>query len=221
MEYSQDPRDVQVSVKLVLLYSSSVKSPGSTFDYDNKIERGWTTSDSLTSVTKASIDTSIEGVIEAFTPKVSASVSSEVTTAATVSNQASQSVDIKVHLDLSNPVYLYQAQISANAPGYGSITGFGGYFQTGEPLPPISGALSADIAAANPQEQRQYRICNTRSAPSTLHYRAITYDGFWGKGSYQYDVTLKQNDCSYPQNINEDYLKIWWEAYGSDIFCGN
>merc|ERR1712228_20920 len=142
MEYSQDPRNVQVSVKFALLYAHSTKSPGSTFDYDNKLHEGWTTQDSLTSTTKASIDTSIEGVIEELTPKLSASVSSEVTNAVTVSNQASQDTEVKLHFDLSNPVYFYQAQISVKAPGYGSITGFGGYFSTGEPLPPTSASFS-------------------------------------------------------------------------------
>merc|ERR1712187_106896 len=85
----------------------------------------------------------IEGVIEGFTPKLSSSVSSEVTRAVTVSNQASQDIEVKLHFDLSNLVYLYQAQISVTAPGYGSITGLGGYFSTGEPLPPISSVLFA------------------------------------------------------------------------------
>jgi len=70
-----------------------------------------------------------------------------------------------------------------------------------------------------PEQQRQYKICNRRKAFSTYHYRAITSDGFWGPGSFQYDVTLKENDCSYPQNINSDDLKVWWEAYGTGNYA--
>lgn len=137
MEYDQSPNQVKVQVHFVLLYSNSGHLPGSTFDYNLKTHQGWTTSDSLTSTTKASIDLSISGIIEGFTPSLSTSVSNDVTNAATITNEASQDLDVSMHFDLSNPVYLYQAQITVHAPGYGTITGFGGYFTTGESLPPM------------------------------------------------------------------------------------
>jgi hypothetical protein len=144
-EYDQDPKNVQVHVSLATLYSNAAGFPGSTYDFDKEVHSGWTTTSSLSSTTKASIDASVEGVIEAWTPKVSASVAHEVTAATSITNQASYDTEVKLHFDLSKPVYLYQAQVAVTAPGYGQITGFGGYFTTGDPLPPISVGLPASF----------------------------------------------------------------------------
>jgi hypothetical protein len=144
-EYDEDPKNVQVQISLATLYSNAASLPGSTYDFDQKVHSGWTVSSSLTSTTKASIDASVEGVIEAWTPKVSASVAHEVTAATSITNQASYDTEVKLHFDLSHPVYLYQAQVTVTAPGYGQIVGYGGYFSTGEPLSPISVGLAASF----------------------------------------------------------------------------
>lgn len=145
MEYSDDPKNVQISISFASLYSNTGSLPGSTYDFDQKLHSGWSTESSLTSITKSSIDASIEGLIEGWTPKVSASVSAEVTSAATIKNQASTDIEVKLHLDLSVPVYVYQAQVTGTAPGYGKVDGYGGYITTGEPLPPISVGLSGSF----------------------------------------------------------------------------
>jgi len=142
-EYDQDPKNVKLSMTFASLYSNQGSLPGSTYDFDQKIHEGWSTEDSLTSSVKASIDASIEGVIEGLTPKVSSSVASELSSASKITNQKSTDIEVKLHLDLSHPVYLYQAQVSVLAPGYGSIQGYGGYFTTTEPLP--ASLLSAQI----------------------------------------------------------------------------
>jgi len=136
-ECNQDPRNVHLTMSLASLYANSGKLPGSTYDFDQKIHNGWSTDDSLTSVTKTSIDASIEGLIEGFTPKVSASVANELSAASKITNEKSTDVEVQLNLDLSNPVYLYQVHVSVDAPGYGSIQGFGGYFTSNDPVPPM------------------------------------------------------------------------------------
>jgi len=142
MEYNDYPENVQIRLSFVSLYSNSASLPGSTYDFDKNISSGWSTKSSLTSTTKSSIDASITGLIGDWAPTVSASVSREVTSAASITNQASTTVEVKLHLDLSVPVYVYQTQVTGTAPGYGDVIGYGGYTTTNEPLPPISVGLS-------------------------------------------------------------------------------